>query len=146
MEAGHAGHAMDMGKRGNRMIVAGLGCRKGSSAEDLLSALDAACMEAHISRESIAALATGEIKREEAGILELARKLGLPLHIVSDDALLDAEPRTKTVSRHSLVKTLSSSLSEAAALAVAGELSEIVVPRLISSGATCALAAVKDEV
>lgn len=126
------------------MIVAGLGCRKGCSAEDVMSALDAACAEASISRGSIAALATGEIKREEPGILELAEKLGLPLHIVEDDALLEAEPRTRTVSRHSVAKTLSSSLSEAAALAVAGARSEIIVPRLISNGATCALAETKE--
>ena len=127
------------------MIIAGLGCRKGSTREELLSALDAACTEAKISRESIAALATGEIKREEPGMLQLAQALGLQLHIVGDDALLDAEPRTKTVSRHSLAKTLSSSLSEAAALAVAGQTSEIIVPRLVSQGATCALAATRDE-
>jgi cobalt-precorrin 5A hydrolase len=126
------------------MIVAGLGCRKGSTREELLSALDAACMEAGISRESVAALATGEIKREEPGMLQLAEKLGLALHIVSDDALLEVEPRTKTVSRHSLAKTLSSSLSEAAALAAAGKTSEIIVPRLISQGATCALAETKE--
>ncbi len=127
------------------MIVAGLGCRKGSTREELLSALDAACVEAKISRESITALATGEIKREEAGILQLAEMLGLPLHIVADDALMNAEPRTKTVSRHSLAKTLSSSLSEGAALAAAGEKSEIIVPRLISQGATCALAEMKEQ-
>jgi cobalt-precorrin 5A hydrolase len=126
------------------MIVAGLGCRKGTTCEDLLSALDAACMEAGISRHSVTALATGEIKREEPGILQLADRLSLALHIVDDDGLMEAEPRTKTVSRHSLAKTLSSSLSEAAALAVAGETSEIIVPRLISQGATCALAEAKD--
>lgn len=124
----------------NGMIIAGLGCRKGSSVDELLSALDAACIEARISRGDVAALATGEIKREEPGMLELAEKLGMVLHIVGDDALMQAEPRTKTVSRHSLAKTLSSSLSEAAALAVAGETAEIIVPRLISHGATCALA------
>jgi cobalt-precorrin 5A hydrolase len=140
---------MDMDKAGRPQvtfvgIIAGLGCRKGSSVEELLSALDAACVEAQISRGSIAALATGEIKREEPGMLELAAKLGLTLHIVDDDALLQAEPRTRTVSRHSLAKTLSSSLSEAAALAVAGETAEIIVPRLISQGATCALAQSKE--
>jgi cobalt-precorrin 5A hydrolase len=137
---------MDMDKAAmNAIIIAGLGCRKGSSAEDLLSALDAACVEAGISRSSITAFATGEIKREEPGMIELASRLGLPLHIVDDEALLQAEPRTRTVSRHSLVKTLSSSLSEAAALAVAGEHSEIIVPRLIANGATCALATTKDR-
>ncbi|WP_164901878.1 cobalamin biosynthesis protein [Neorhizobium lilium] len=127
------------------MIIAGLGCRKGSTLKELLSALDAACDAARISRESIAALATGEIKREEPGILQLADKLELALHIISDDALMQAEPRTKTVSRHSLAKTLSSSLSEAAALAAAGENSEIIVPRLISQGATCALAQARQQ-
>jgi cobalt-precorrin 5A hydrolase len=136
---------MDMDKAMNGMIIAGLGCRKGSSVDELLSALDAACIEAKISRNAVAALATGEIKREEPGMLELAKKLGLVLHIVGDDALLEAEPRTKTVSRHSLAKTLSSSLSEAAALAVAGETAEIIVPRLISHGATCALAQSKEQ-
>jgi cobalt-precorrin 5A hydrolase len=137
---------MDMDKAGVRaMIVAGLGCRKGSTAEEILSALDAACAAARISRESVAALATGEIKREEPGILELAETLRLPLHIVEEEALLQVEPRTRTVSRHSLAKTLSSSLSEAAALAVAGDRSEILVPRLIANGATCALAATKEK-
>jgi cobalt-precorrin 5A hydrolase len=126
------------------MIVAGLGCRKGTTSAELLSALDAACLEAKISRESVTALATGEIKREEPGILQLAETLGLPLHIVTDDALMEAEPRTKTVSRHSLAKTSSSSLSEGAALAAAGATSEIIVPRLVWQGATCALAEAKD--
>jgi cobalt-precorrin 5A hydrolase len=125
------------------MIVAGLGCRKGSTMEELLSALDAACTAAGISRESLAALATGDIKREEPGMLQLAERLGLPLRIVSDDALVGAEPRTKTVSRHSLAKTLSPSLSEAAALAAAGDRAALIVPRVISQGATCALAAVE---
>jgi cobalt-precorrin 5A hydrolase len=135
---------VELDKGNDIMIIAGLGCRKGTTREELLSALDAACLEAKISRQSLAALATGEIKREEPGMLQLAETLGLTLHIVSDEALMQAEPRTKTVSRHSLAITSSSSLSEAAALAAAGEASEIIVPRLISQGATCALAASRD--
>ncbi len=122
-------------------IVAGLGCRKGTSADDLLSALDAACIEAKITRADVAALATGEIKRTEPGMIELAARLGLTLHIVGDQDLLAAEPRIRTISRLSFAHTQSSSLSEAAALATAGEMSEIIVPRIVSHGATCALAA-----
>ena len=80
------------------MIVAGLGCRKETSAEALLSAIDLACESAGISRESITALATGEIKRHEPGIDELAMRLGLPLHILDETALKQAEGRTRTVS------------------------------------------------
>jgi cobalt-precorrin 5A hydrolase len=122
------------------MIVAGLGCRKGTSTDAVLSALDAACTQAGIARTDVTALATGEIKRDEPGIIELARQLGLPLHILDDNALKQAESRTKTVSKHSLAKTVSPSLSEASALFVAGETSELFVTRVIANGATCALA------
>ncbi|WJR69002.1 cobalamin biosynthesis protein [Neorhizobium sp. CSC1952] len=126
------------------MIVAGLGCRKGTSAESILSALDAACAAAGIPRESVTALATGEIKRHEAGIVELAGKLGLSLHVLDDAMLKQAEGRTKTVSQHSLAQTATPSLSEAAALALAGEEAELIAPRLIADGATCALARSKE--
>lgn len=122
------------------MIVAGLGCRKGTSAEALLSAIDIACENAGISRHSIAALASGEIKRDEPGMNEVAARLGLPLHIFDEIALKQAEGRTKTVSKHSLAQTSTPSLSEAAALVAAGENSELIVARLIADGATCALA------
>lgn len=127
------------------MIVAGLGCRKGTSVESILSALDAACRKAGISRESVTVLATGEIKRHEPGIIELAEKLALPLHILDETALKRTEGRTKTVSKHSLARTATPSLSEAAALAAAGEGSELIVARLIADGATCALARSKDH-
>jgi len=122
------------------MIVAGLGCRKGTSAETLLSAIHMACESAGISRESVDALATGEIKRNEPGMTELAAQLRLPLHVFDETALKRAESRTKTISRHSLAQTSTPSLSEAAALVAAGEGSELIVARLIADGATCALA------
>ena len=127
------------------MIVAGLGCRKGTSAEALLSAIDTACDSAGISRESISALATGEIKRHEPGLNELAGRLGLPLHVFDETALKQAEGRTKTVSKHSLAQTSTPSLSEAAALAAAGENAELLVARVISPGATCALAGIRHD-
>jgi cobalt-precorrin 5A hydrolase len=131
--------------RSEAMIAAGLGCRKGTSAEALLSALTAACAEANIPRESVSILATGEIKRHEPGMIELAERLGLPLQIFDEAALKQAETRTKTVSKHSLAQTATPSLSEAAALVAAGEASELIVVRLIADGATCALARSKDH-
>ena len=93
-----------------------------------------------IALAALSSIATGTIKEDEPGILEAAARLNLPLHIVGDDDLKAAEARTQTVSRHSLAKTVSPSLSEAAALAVAGDRSTLLVPRIIAEGATCALA------
>lgn len=108
--------------------------------ESVKAALLLACQESRLEPAAVTALATGTIKEDEPGILELAAGLGLPLHIVTDEDLTAAEPRTRTVSQHSLARTVSPSLSEAAALAVAGPTSELVVARVIAEGATCALA------
>lgn len=122
------------------MIVAGLGCRRGTPMEGVEAALLLACQAARLEPATVTALATGTIKEDEPGILELATRLGLPLHIVTDEDLTAAEPRTRTVSQHSLARTVSPSLSEAAALAAAGPASELIAARVIAEGATCALA------
>lgn len=127
------------------MIAAGLGCRKGTSAEALLSVLAAACAQANISCESVSVLATGEIKRHEPGLIQLAERLRLPLRIIDEVSLKGVEGRTRTLSKHSLAQTATPSLSEAAALAAAGEASELIVARLVADGATCALARSKDH-
>nr|CAD6438172.1 cobalamin biosynthesis protein CbiG [Rhizobium sp. Q54] len=122
------------------MIVAGLGCRRGTDADSIAAALALACRRAGIDLGSVKALATGSIKEHELGIITLAERLGLPLHIVGDDALKEAEPETRTVSRHSLAKTVSPSLSEAAAIAAVDGPAELLVARVVAEGATCALA------
>jgi Cobalamin biosynthesis protein CbiG len=122
------------------MIVAGLGCRKGTDADGVAAALALACRQAGIDLDSIGALATGTIKEDEPGILALAERLGLPLHIIGDDALKEAESETRTVSKHSLAKTVSPSLSEAAAIAAIDGAAELLVARVVAEGATCALA------
>ena len=122
------------------MIVAGLGCRRGTPAEGLEAALILACDHAGILPASVHALATGKIKQDEIGLIDLAKRLGLPLHIVGDQELKAAEPGTRTISAHSLAQTVSPSLSEAAALAVAGARATLIVARVVAEGATCALA------
>jgi cobalt-precorrin 5A hydrolase len=122
------------------MIVAGLGCRRGTAVDDLEAALRLACDRAGIPCASIHALATGRIKQDDPGMLNLAARLGLPLHIVGDEELKAAASRTHTISRHSLAKTDSPCLSEAAALAAAGEDATLLVARVVAEGATCALA------
>ena len=122
------------------MIVAGLGCRRGTSAEGLTAALRQACDQAGIDPSSINALATGTIKESEPGMIDLSDRLAIPLHIIDDEALKAVEGLTQTLSRHSLAKTSLSSLSEAAALAAAGADARLIVARVVAEGATCALA------
>ncbi|MCJ8518766.1 cobalt-precorrin 5A hydrolase [Pseudorhizobium tarimense] len=122
------------------MIVAGLGCRKGTSADGLAAALRQACEQAGLDLSAIDALATGIIKEFEPGMIDLRDRLAVPLRIIDDEALKAVEGLTQTVSRHSLAQTSSPSLSEAAALAAAGADAQLIVARVVAEGATCALA------
>lgn len=91
------------------MIVAGLGFRKGVSAESLRAAL------ALVGRPQ--ALATAEGKEREPGLLRLAQELALPIHAVSRAALAaqGIEGSARTMALYG-----TGSVAEAAALAVAG--------------------------
>ena len=122
------------------MIVAGMGCRRGTPVNELEATLLSTCDRARIDPASIRALATGRIKANETGLIDLAQRLGLPLHIVGDEELRASAPRTHTISRQSLAHTQSTSLSEAAALAVAGASALLIATRIVTKRATCALA------
>ncbi len=137
MAGRHAGHAMDMDEA---MIVAGIGCRKGVTAQAVLAAVDGALAAHNRARHDIACLATGAVKKSEPAIVIAAARLGVPLHYAGADALADAEPLLASRSQASRQATGSPSLSEASALAVAGAGGKLLGPRTVAGPATCALA------
>lgn len=127
------------------MIVAGIGCRRGASAEAVLAALDAALCAAGLSREAVSSLATGAPKAEEPGLRAAAERLGLPLVVVKEAALTAVEQHLLTSSAASRRATGSGSLSEAAALAAAGPASRLAAPRFIREGVTIAFARIHGD-
>ncbi|WP_242530731.1 cobalamin biosynthesis protein [Roseococcus thiosulfatophilus] len=123
------------------MMVAGLGCRRGAAAEDVLAAIAAALAVAGRERAALAALATSVAKAGEAGLREAAATLGLELRALPEAALHAAAPRCLTRSARALDATGLPSLAEAAALAGAGEGARLLGPRVAAGrAATCALA------
>ena len=81
-------------------MVAGIGCRKGVSAGEV----EAAIAEAVPCGQALDALATGEIKRAEAGIVAAAAQLGVPIVFVGAEELVAVAPRA--LSRSARVETL----------------------------------------
>ena len=122
------------------MIVAGIGCRKGSTDGALHSALSAALSQHGLSLADVSALATGGMKAREEAILAAATRLGIPLTSVEDPALRAVADRCLTRSAFSLEHSGLPSLSEAAAIAAAGDNAQLLGPRLVLNGVTCALA------
>ncbi len=126
------------------MIVAGIGCRRGTTAQEIDAAIEAAFAEAGRSSEALSAIATSDGKGGEVGIIEAAAGRGVGLVLVKPAELEAAGPRTQSSSPR--VKELFGvpSVAEAAALAAAGPEAKLVVPRRVVGAATCAIAVAED--
>jgi cobalt-precorrin 5A hydrolase len=129
---------MDLDKA---MIVAGVGCKRGTSAPDIEAAIVAALDRAGVASHALDCIATLAAKGGEAGIEAAAAKFGLAVVLVSAADLAAANPRTETRSARVLALLGVPSVAEAAALAAAGPSARLIGPRLVIGPATCALAA-----
>lgn len=115
------------------MIIAGLGCRSACPADEIIALVRRAGGLA----TPPDALAAPDFKRHEPGLLEAARRLGLELAFITAEAMALAQAACITRSLATLRATGLSSVAEAAALAQGGRL---LLPRIASARATCALA------
>jgi cobalt-precorrin 5A hydrolase len=126
------------------MIVAGVGCRKGTSAREIGAAIDAALSRAGLRTDALDVIAAPAIKSAEAGIAAAATELGVPLVLVPQAELEAAGARTVTRSERVIALMGVPSAAEAAALAAAGPAARLVAPRTAVGPATCALARSED--
>ena len=70
-----------------RSLAVGLGCRRGVPMDALEQLIDTAFDDNNLAKSSINCLATAELKRDEAGIQELAEKLHVPVHCYDEAEL-----------------------------------------------------------
>ncbi|MEU0176607.1 precorrin-3B C(17)-methyltransferase [Streptomyces massasporeus] len=119
-------------------LVVGVGASKGAPVEEVLGLIGDAMREAGLSVASVAELATVDAKAEEAGIVEAARRLGVPLVTYSAEELAGVDVPNPSDAPLAAVGT--PSVAEAAALVGGGEL---LVPKRKSAAspamATCAV-------
>ena len=77
-----------------RSLVAGMGCRRGAPLEHLEELLTETFRAHRLSMDSLACIATADLKGDEPGLLQLAERLGVPLRTFSApqlNAMFDAE-------------------------------------------------------
>src|SRR5262249_1455946 len=78
--AGAAGGPVGLGET---MIVAGVGCRKGASADDIGAVIADALARAGVAPKALDLIATPELKRDEHGVTAAAAALGVPLLLIA---------------------------------------------------------------
>lgn len=117
-------------------LWAGVGCRKGTGAEEIVGLLKRVFGEYGLAVESLAGLASVEDKREEPGLIAAARALGVPLRIFTRAELARvAVPHPSAVVKKHL--GLESVCEAAAMLAARGRL---LAPKARTARATLACA------
>ncbi len=118
-------------------LIAGIGCRKGTTQEKILHAITQVFAEHHLALDSLAALVSIDIKAQEQGMLEAAQTLGIPLTFYTAEELAKITIPTPSslVKKHIGV----ASVCEAAALKKTGQ-TTLVVPKQIRERTTLAIA------
>jgi cobalamin biosynthesis protein CbiG len=111
-----------------KRLIVGVGCRKGTSQEEILEAIDQALKKGKCSREDIRCVATIDLKGGEPGLREACINLGLPLKIVSTDQI---KRFNGPYQRSSFVKKKIGveGVSEPCAL-LGGRRTQLIVPKL----------------
>jgi len=122
------------------MIVAGIGCRAGATAQEIDAAIAAALSNGGLAKDALNLIATSSAKAAEQGIVAAASARGLRIMLVEQADLEAASGRAVTKSERVQELMGVPSVAECAALAAAGNDARLVVPRVAVGSATCALA------
>ena len=117
-----------------RSLVAGVGCSRGVSADEILDLLGSSLTEAGLTEKSLAVLASIDVKRDEAGLLEAAEELDVPNHFHQAEVLRAVETAHPSEVVREAVGT--PSVAEAAVISSGAEL---IVEKRKSAHATVAV-------
>jgi cobalt-precorrin 5A hydrolase len=122
------------------MIIAGIGCGRETSSEDIISLISVTLANFGIARENLTAIATETSKADERGIADAARSLSLLIVRCPIADLGRVADRVLTRSlRVQEIKGVPS-IAEASALVAAGSNARLLGARLTANKVTCAIA------
>ncbi|MEP7239778.1 MAG: precorrin-3B C(17)-methyltransferase [Devosia sp.] len=118
-----------------RTLIAGLGSERGVSPGEVIGLIEECLAAQGLSPKSLAALATIELKGDEAAFHEAARHFGVPLRLFSSFELNQERYRLLNPSELVEAETGTPGVAEAAALKAGA----LLVPKHKSARATCAI-------
>jgi cobalt-precorrin 5A hydrolase len=119
-------------------LAAGIGCNRGTDPEEILDLLERVFTEFHLAADSLKCLASIDLKADEAGLIEVARKLKLPLEFFTKielDGVKTVPNPSDAVRKHIGVQ----SVCEAAAI-LASQKGNLIVPKQKTRNVTVAIA------
>jgi cobalt-precorrin 5A hydrolase len=122
---------------GETMIAAGLGFSERVSSEEIVQIIRQAESQCGVAVDMVA---IPEFKGLSAALQQALNTLRLPLLRISRQVLQDVQPLCPTVSLRASAATGLASVAEACALAAVAEPRRLLLQRISSECATCAIA------
>ena len=123
-----------------RRFALGVGCERGVAAGELADLVERTLAGAGLSSRSLAGVFSVDLKMDEPAVHALAEALGLPARFFDPPTLEALTPRLANPSETVFREVGCHGVSEAAALAAAGEHGDLRVAKTKSKRATCAVA------
>lgn len=123
-----------------RRLCVGIGCRRGTSVDEILQALASVIADNELAPASLAMLASVDLKADEVGLLKAGRELGLPLEFFAGSVL--DETQVPNPSERVREKIGVGSVCEAASVQAALKMSpktRLIVPKTIIGNVTVAV-------
>ena len=122
-----------------KILTVGIGCRRGTLAEAILEAVNQVFAEYRLDIRAVGQVATIDIKKEEAGLLQAAEMLGAGFLVYSAEELRQV---AGSFQESDFVRKITGveNVCERAALKGAGENGRLLVKKKIYPGVTVAVA------
>lgn len=120
-----------------KTIVAGIGCRRGTTEDEIVDALKQALAAVGRSLDDVRLLATADVKKDEFGLLEAANRLQIPLRVIASDTIRNSPLEfSESLAQEKLNLP---GVAEPAAL-LAGRRTSLLLPKTAYKTVTIALA------
>jgi len=121
-------------------LAVGVGCERGVRATEMIRHVRAALRAAKLAPQSIACIASLDLKADEDAVTRLADDLGVPARFFAAERLERERPRLKTPSPAVFAAVGCHGVAEGAALAAAGAKSKLIVAKIAGKRVTVAIA------
>lgn len=119
-----------------KCIIIGIGCKRGTSKEKLASTLFSVLEANNISPHSIARIASIDVKKDEEGLLNLAKELDVPIDFYSAEKLSQVEG---DFSVSTFVESVVGVSNVCERSCMCHESTQLIVPKTASDGVTVAV-------
>ena len=123
-----------------RSLAIGIGCERSVAPSEVIDLVDSVLAARNLAPDSIACLASIDVKSDEAALHAAGRHFGVPVTFFTAAELKAETPRLKNPSAIVEKEVGTPGVAEAAALAAAGSAASLIAEKTKSARATCAVA------